>query len=152
MRRVAEFEACPDGSDGRKLATMKLAPILVLLAGCAASQAPYSPARDVRYSALGHDPFWMVTIGRDKIVMTSGPGEAGSSRLAGRTYRGVRASFGDGVKRWESARGTAVISVEARREDCIGSRGAVFDDRVRVRLSGRELHGCGGRRLGGVRG
>jgi uncharacterized membrane protein len=120
---------------------------LLLLAGCATSQTPYAPARDVRYSALGHDPFWMVTVGRDKIVLTFGPGDPGSSRLAGHSYRGVRSQFSDGVKSWESADGTAVILVEARREDCTGSRGAVFEDRVRVRLSGRELHGCGGRRI-----
>lgn len=130
---------------------MKPAPILLLLAGCAASQSPYNPASDVRYSALGQEPFWMVTVGRDKIVLTSGPGEGRSSRLAGRTYRGVKSRFSDGVRRWESAQGTAVISIEARREDCIGSRGAVFEDQVRVRLSGRELNGCGGRRIEGGR-
>jgi uncharacterized membrane protein len=130
---------------------MRLFLLTLLLAGCAGSQTPYSPTRDVRYSAIGQNPFWMVTIGKDKIVMTSGPGEGGSSRLAGRTYRGVASRFRDGVKSWESAHGTAVISIEARREDCIGSRGAVFEDKVRVRLSGRELHGCGGRRIEGRR-
>jgi uncharacterized membrane protein len=125
--------------------------LLLLLAGCAASQAPYSPARDVSYSAIGEDPFWMVTIGDDKIVLTFGPGERGSRKLEGHTYRRVLPRMVDGVKSWESADGTAVIMVEARREDCTGSRGAVFEDRVRVRLSGRELHGCGGRRIEGGR-
>ena len=131
---------------------MKAFLLLPLIAGCTASQAPYNPARDVRYSALGQDPFWMVTIGRDKIVLTSGPAQGGSPRLAGRTYRGVTARMEGGVKRWESAEGTAVISVEARPGPCTGSRGARFEDQVRVRLSGRELHGCGGRRLEGGRG
>lgn len=126
---------------------MKMLLPLLLLAGCAASQAPYSPARDVRYSALGHDPFWMVTIGDDKIVLTFGPATGGSRKLAGHSFRRVMPRMVDGVKSWESADGTAVILVEARREDCIGSGGAVFEDRVRVRLSGRELHGCGGRRI-----
>ena len=125
--------------------------LLPLLAGCASSQAPYNPARDVRYSALGQDPFWMVTIGDDRIVLTFGPGEGGKGKLSGHSYRRVLPRTVDGVKSWESADGTAVIMVEARREDCIGSRGAVFEDRVRVRLSGRELHGCGGRRLEGRR-
>ena len=120
---------------------------LLLLAGCAASQTPYSPARNIGYSALGHDPFWMVTIGDDRIVLTFGPAETGSRKLAGHSFRRVMPRMVDGVKSWESADGTAVIMVEARREECIGSRGAVFEDRVRVRLSGRELHGCGGRRL-----
>ena len=131
---------------------MKALLLLPLLAGCAASAAPYQPARTVRYSALGQDPFWMVTIGRDKIVLTSGPARSGSRKLAGHTYRGVTARLQDGVKRWESANGTAVISVEARPGPCTGSRGARFEDQVRVRLSGRELHGCGGRRIEGGRG
>ena len=120
---------------------------LLLLAGCAPSQAPYSPARDVRYSALGHEPFWLVTVGRDKIVLTFGPAREGGSKLRGHTYRGVETSFVEGVKRWESAGGTAVITVEARPGPCIGAGGARFEDEVRVRLSGRELNGCGGRRL-----
>jgi uncharacterized membrane protein len=138
------------GAPGQaKAMAMRALFLLPLIAGCASSQAPYNPASHVRYSALGQDPFWMVTVGRDKIVLTSGPGEGRSSRLAGRTYRGVESRFSDGVKRWESAHGTAVISIEARREDCMGSRGAVFEDTVRVRLSGRELNGCGGRRIEG---
>ena len=130
---------------------MKALLLLPLLAACASSEPPYSPTRDVRYSALGHDPFWMVTIGRDKIVLTFGPAQAGSRKLAGRTYRGVTARLEDGVERWESSQGTAVISVEARPGPCTGSRGARFEDEVRVRLSGRELYGCGGRRIEGGR-
>ena len=126
---------------------MKALPALLLLAGCAASQTPYSPAREVRYSALGHEPFWLVTIGRDKIVLTSGPDRGGGARLSGHTYRGVESSFADGIKRWGSADGTAVISVEARPGPCAGARGARYEDQVRVRLSGREMHGCGGRLL-----
>lgn len=121
--------------------------LLPLIAGCAGSQSPYSPARDVRYSALGQDPFWMVTIGDDKIVLTLGPAEGGKGKLTSHDYRRVLPRTVDGVKSWESADGTAVIMVEARRDDCLGSRGAVFEDIVRVRLSGRELHGCGGRML-----
>ncbi|HEY5720851.1 MAG TPA: hypothetical protein VIT45_00875 [Allosphingosinicella sp.] len=127
---------------------MKPAPLLLfLLAGCAGSQAPYSPARDVRYSALGQDPFWMVTIGDDKIVLALAPAEGGKGKLTSHDYRRVLPRTVDGVKSWESADGTAVILVEARAEPCRGSRGEWFEDRVRVRLSGRELHGCGGRML-----
>jgi len=121
--------------------------LLPLLAGCAGSQAPYSPARDVRYSALGQDPFWMVTIGDDSIVLTLGPAEGGKGKLSGHSYRRVLPRTVDGVRSWESADGTAVIMVEARPGPCTGSRGSRFEDEVRVRLSGRELHGCGGRRI-----
>jgi uncharacterized membrane protein len=129
-----------------------LLPLLLLPAACAPGQAPYSPARNVHYSALGHDPFWMVTVGESKIVLTFGPPGDGSSKLDGHSYRGVSARMDDGLKRWDAGDGTAVISIEARREACTGARGALFEDRVRVRLSGRELHGCGGRliRTGGA--
>jgi hypothetical protein len=55
----------------------------------------------------------------------------------------------DGVRTWESGDGTAVISIEAFPGPCEASRGTRYRDRVRVRLSGRELNGCGGPRLGG---
>ena len=51
----------------------------------------------------------------------------------------------DGVRTWQSGEGTAVITVEARRGRCAGSGGRQYQDHVRVRLSGRELTGCGGR-------
>ena len=45
---------------------------LLLLGACATHAAPYAPVRDVRYPAIGHDPFWMVTIGDDRIVLRLG--------------------------------------------------------------------------------
>jgi uncharacterized membrane protein len=128
---------------------MRLLLALLLLAGCAAPEPLYSPVRDVAYSAIGADPFWMVTIGDDRIVLTLPTPEGNRARLIGHSYRRVLPRTVDGVKMWESGDGTAVISVEARPGPCIGSRGARFEDEVRVRLSGREMYGCGGRRLEG---
>ena len=51
----------------------------------------------------------------------------------------------DGVRSWESGDGTAVISVEAAPGPCEDPSGRRFEDHVRIRLSGRELTGCGGR-------
>jgi uncharacterized membrane protein len=119
--------------------------LLLPIAGCATSDAPYSPTREVQFSAIGQEPFWLLSVGRSKIVLTFGPGEAGNSSLRDQEYRGVRTSFADGIKRWDAGDGTAVISVEARPGECTGPRGARFAEQVRVRLGGRELHGCGGR-------
>jgi uncharacterized membrane protein len=129
----------------------RLLPLLPLLAlaGCAASGKPFSPVRDVRYSAIGADPFWMVAIGDDAIVLTrTGEGR----RLASIRYPRVLPRTEGEVKTWESAGGTAVIAVQARPGPCTGPRGRRYEDAVRVRLSGVELHGCGGRLIEGRRG
>ena len=121
----------------------RLAPAsLLILAACSAT-APYAPVAEVRYAALGHDPFWMATIGDDSIVLTLGPEGA----LREQRWPRVLPVTENGITRWESGAGTRVIAVEARTGPCTGSRGAVYEHHVTVRLSGRELVGCGGRRL-----
>ena len=51
----------------------------------------------------------------------------------------------DGFTLWQSGEGTQVIAIASRPGPCTGSGGRVYEDEVRVRLSGRELIGCGGR-------
>ena len=115
------------------------------LAGCS-SERPYAPVSDVRYSALGHEPFWSLAIGDDRIVLTrAGPGKRESWRS--QSYPRVLPRTVGGARTWELGEGTAVISVEARPGPCTGSRGTAYEDHVRVRLSGSELNGCGGRLL-----
>lgn len=127
---------------------MKLLPAAALLLAACESTRPYAPVDDVRYTALGHDPFWMVTIGDDSIVLTTGP----EGELREHRWPRVLPRIEGGVARWESGSGTAVISVESRRGPCTGSNGAVYQDHARIRLSGRELSGCGGRLLSKGRG
>jgi uncharacterized membrane protein len=128
-----------------------LLPLAALaLAGCAAADRsrPYAPVRNVQYSAIGHDPFWMVAIGDDRIVLTLGP-EGGRADGALESYafpRTLPRAEGD-VRTWQSGAGTGVIAIEARPGPCDGAGGMRFEDHVRVRLSGRELTGCGGRQL-----
>jgi uncharacterized membrane protein len=124
---------------------------VALLAGCATAPRPYSPVEDVSYSAVGHDPFWSLAIGDDAIVLSLPPAP-GSREILSTRYPRVLPRTVDGIRRWESGEGTAVISVEARNGPCTGSRGIRYADTVRVRLSGRELEGCGGRLLSGGRG
>lgn len=111
---------------------------LFLLAACATSPLPYAPVDNVRYQALGAEPFWLLAIGDDRIVLrTSEHGEAAWPRTMPRMEGETRI--------WQSGEGAQVITVEARPGPCEAEGGAAYADHVRVRLSGRELHGCGGR-------
>ena len=118
---------------------------LALTAACATQPEVYSPVGTVRYSALGADPFWMVSIGDDRIVLTLGDeGGRADGALESFSFPRVLPVVNGAFRTWESAEGAAVISVQARPGPCTGSGGRIYEDHVRVRLSGRELTGCGG--------
>ena len=118
---------------------------LLLLAACATSPRPHAPADNVRYSAIGADPFWMVTIGDDRIVLRLGQeGQQARDIVYPRTLPVTQG----GVTRWQSGEGTQVITVEARQMPApCEQAGRSYEDHVRVMLSGRMLEGCGGRLL-----
>jgi uncharacterized membrane protein len=129
MKRLLAFAAAP-----------------LALAGCATTPQVHSPVRMVEYSAFGADPFWMVTIGDDRIVLTLGDeGGRADGALDSFAFPRVLPVTNGAVKTWESVDGAAVISVQARPGPCTGSGERVYEHHVRVRLSGRELNGCGGR-------
>ena len=100
----------------------------------------YSPVRNPVYQAFGGEPFWALAIGDDRIVLSLDGTDAVWPRTLPRTVNGVRT--------WESGDGTAVIGIEARPGPCVTEGQEIFEDEVRVRLSGRELSGCGGRLIG----
>ena len=119
---------------------------LALLAGCQTYDRPYAPVENVRYSAIGHDPFWLLTIGDESIVLRLGHnGGEEAEEFDDVIFPRTLPRTVDGVRTWQSGEGTAVITVETRRGPCTGSGGRQYQDHVRVRLSGRELTGCGGR-------
>jgi len=120
----------------------------LMLAGCAQHPRPYAPIDNVRYAAIGQEPFWLVTIGDDSIVLAFGP-DPGARQLNSYRYPRTLPRTVDGVRRWESSSGTAAISVEAAEGPCEGAGGRRYRDRVRVRMNGRELNGCGGPQLDG---
>lgn len=132
-----------------------LLPLAALaLVGCAADDRslPYAPVRHVQYSAIGSDPFWMVAIGDDAIVLTLGAeGGRADGGLESYAYPRVLPRSDGDLRTWESGDGTGVITVQARPGPCDGAGGLRYEDHVRVRLSGRELSGCGGRHLPGRR-
>jgi uncharacterized membrane protein len=140
----------PSATIPAKAVTMKrLLPLTLLaLAGCSTmDDEPYSPVGEFQYGAMGHDPFWMVAIGDDQIVLTMGPpGGRADGELTSTSYPGVLPQVTDGVRRWESSEGTKVIAIEARAADCT-TGGRHYPDSVTVKLSGRILEGCGGEEL-----
>ncbi len=133
----------------KPLPILALMPLLTLAAACATSTDVYRPVDNVHYSALGADPFWMVTIGDDRIVLTLGH-EGGRADGALESFAFPRSlpRITDEVRTWESGDGSGSIIVEARRGPCTGSGGRQYEDEVRVRLADRRLSGCGGRLLG----
>jgi hypothetical protein len=131
-----------------KPALILLAAATALLAGCASTQL-HAPVRHVRYNAIGAEPFWLLTIGDERIVLSFGRQRGG---MRDSVYRRGPTRMEDGVRRWAGGEGAAVIGVEAWRRPCRGAGGAMFEDVVRVRLSGRELNGCGGRLVDGKNG
>jgi len=134
---------------GEGPAMRALAPLLLLAAAGCSAERPYAPVRDVRYAAIGADPFWMLTIGDDRIVLArGGPGR----QIAEAVYPRVLPRVEGETTIWQSGEGVQVIGIEAWPQRCEGARGIVYEDRVRVRLSGAELVGCGGRILSGARG
>jgi len=110
---------------------------LILLSGCETARRPYAPVRDIRYQALGAEPFSTLAIGDDRIVLRTGESETAWPRTLPRTEGAVRI--------WRSGEGTGIITVEARPGPCTGAGGQVYENRVSIRLSGRALTGCGGR-------
>ena len=121
----------------------RLFPItLAALAAAGCASQPVQLMRNPVYQALGHEPGWQLAVGRREIALRfNGPGSRAMR------YRDVRHGA-RGIKSWDAGGGTMVISVDARRGPCEAGGGLVFEDHVRVRLSGRELSGCGGRVLG----
>jgi uncharacterized membrane protein len=119
---------------------MKKAALLVFLAaaGCAADPRPYAPVGDVSYQAIGVEPFWLLTIGDDRIVLR----QAGQpDRTWPRTLpRGL-----DGVRTWTSDAGGESIIVEARPGPCAAENERIYEDDVLIRVAGSERRGCGGR-------
>lgn len=120
----------------RKLA---LLPPLLLAAGCATPPRPYAPVRDVAYQAIGAEPFWVLTIGDDRIVLRSSSldGERAWPRTLPRTMAGVRT--------WRSEREGSAVTVESRPGPCETEGAEVYEDNVRVIVGDQALTGCGGR-------
>jgi uncharacterized membrane protein len=135
----------------RRSSLLRLLPLLGLtaMAACATEPGVHSPVRHVSYSALGHDPLWLITIGDDRIVFTLGDaGGRADGALESFSFPRTLPRIEGVVRTWQSGDGTGTITIVARQGPCTGSGGLIYEDHVTVRLSGRELIGCGGRSLG----
>ena len=121
---------------------------LLLLAACATPPRPYAPVDNVRYSAIGAEPFWMVTIGNDRIVLRLGHEGREVRDISDISYPRTLPIVDGNVTRWQSGDGTQVITITARNTPTpCELDGRRYADVVRVTLSGRMLDGCGGRLL-----
>ena len=125
---------------------MKSVHLLLALAlpACTTATAPQPhepPVRSIAYQAVGGQPFWLLTIGDDKIVFWPVSGD--QQRIWPRTLPRVV----DGVRTWQSGEGADAILVVARPGPCSSDDERFFQDFVTVRMGeeGIELNGCGGR-------
>src|SRR3954453_24142970 len=92
-------------------ALLSLAPLL-LAAGCATTPQAYNPVQHPFYSAIGENPFWMMTIGDDRIVLRLG-GENGAAPRE-QIWPRTLPRLVDGTRIWQSGDGIRVITIESR--------------------------------------
>ena len=137
---------------GESCAAMR--PFLFLLplplAACALPDQEYGHVTAMRYEAFGDPPLWRLSIGDDRLALTLHDPALGPTSTS---FSGVEARTAGETTRWRAGGdGLGGVSVEARRETCIAADGTRYEDEVTVSLSGRQLEGCGGRKLPGRQG
>lgn len=122
----------------------------LLLAACAVPKAEYRHDTALRYEAFGDPPLWRLSVGDDRLALTIHDPALGPTSTS---FADVTARTEGETTRW-TAGGESLgrVDVEARRETCVAADGTRYEDRVTVSLSGRQLEGCGGKRLMGRRG
>lgn len=109
----------------------------------------FAPASAYEFHAAGANPSWLVLVGQQRITLAiTSTGSDGRLQMLRTSFAEVTRDHIPAARRWRAGTGTEVIGVEAWPQPCrVGT--AVVEDAVRVRLSGRELRGCGGRAIRG---
>jgi uncharacterized membrane protein len=130
-----------------RLPLLALLPLLLALAGCASGPGVYQPVANPIYSAIGHDPFWMLTIGDDRIVLRQRHGEgAAPDRYDETVFPRTPVEEDGNVRRWRSAAAARSIVIDVRQTPTPCENGSQsFEDFVRVTIGETQLDGCGGR-------
>ena len=128
----------------KKLLTLTL----LTLAGCSTGGGVHAPVDHVDYNAISHDPFWLVSIGDDRIVLTMGPegGRADGELVDHQFPRVLPVTAADGTRRWEAQNGAHIVSIEAKPGSC-KTGGRSYAEATHVRFNGRDMYGCGGREV-----
>ena len=121
----------------------------LLLFACVEEERPFGALHRFEYAAFGENPDWRLAVRDDSLVLTL-PGQGGSAP-GSFSYTGVRANIRGKVTRWQ-ATGGMPVTVEAGPGPCRSAGGERYEDVVTVSLSGRQLHGCGGRKFTGGHG
>lgn len=106
-------------------------PLLLLAAGCAAIEPP--PPAAEPYRAIGTEPFWDLTIGREMVFTDRGTDLV----VVQPTPRPIHGFAGD---IYQTPRLNVNI-VHARCSDGMSDR--VYPDSVQVTVDGRQYKGCG---------
>ncbi|MGD9945888.1 MAG: META domain-containing protein [Burkholderiaceae bacterium] len=108
-----------------------------LLAACAVPSPQQAPAPAEPYRASGNEPFWRIVIDGGRLLLDrpDEPQRAAAVSPPRATANG----------RSYEAPGMRVEIAAGRCQDSMS--GALYGDRVTVTVDGRQLSGCGGRRL-----
>ena len=108
-----------------------LLPLALLFAGCA--PVPRGPD-EVLFRAVGNEPGWALTVGRDRIDYV---GDYGTTRISEPTPPGFEAKAGS----WKSG----ALAVTIAPGPCSdGMSDLVYRQTVRVDAAGNTVSGCGG--------
>lgn len=119
---------------------------LLALAGCASTPDVHAPTGNVQYAAISHDPFWLVSIGDDRIVVTMGPegGRADGELTTTEFPRVLPIQMADATLRWEIVEGGATrFRLSASPRECKAG-GRAYRDTTLLVIEGRSFKGCGG--------
>ena len=109
-------------------------------------KTPHMVPVDTQFTALGRKPFWALSIRSDSIIITT------PKRPAGLGFAGVPMDTTHGGLSWRTQRGKQTLAVRATVKLCRQDQDSIsYSHSVEVRVDGRVMRGCGGRRTGGRR-
>ena len=107
-------------------------------------QKPRMNTLDTVFIARGSDPAWTLVVRSDSLFLTR-PTSGGSLR-----FPRVKPDTASGVVSWHLNGGGHALLITARFARCMpGLPDDAWSHLVSIRIDGKSLKGCGGRRTGG---
>ncbi len=105
---------------------------------------PRKPSLDTVFVAKGSNPSWALTVRRDSLILSMAP--KGSTLR----FNAVKSDTMSGVVSWHLNSGGHALLIKARLGRCIPDPpDDAWGHYVTIRLDGKTLKGCGGRKSGG---
>jgi uncharacterized membrane protein len=109
-------------------------------------ETPHMVPVDTQFTGLGRKPFWALSVRSDSIIVTT------PKRPAGLGFAGVPSDTTRGVLSWRTIRGAQTLIVRATPKTCRQDQDSIsYAYAVEMRVEGKVMRGCGGRRTGGPR-